>query len=68
MIEESVLVGFLTREENEVMLDQHHQSVLVLGDPLRHEGVYDFGSQRITERIYKTIPLMLRNRLKAPPH
>ena len=50
------------------MLEQHYKSVWVLGEPLRHKGVYDFGNQSITRRIYETIPLMLRNRLKAPPH
>jgi aarF domain-containing kinase len=29
--------------------------------------MYDFGAQSITSRIYKTIPMMLKNRLKPPP-
>jgi aarF domain-containing kinase len=34
---------------------------------MRWKGVYDFGNQKITEKIYKTIPQMLKNRLKSPP-
>ena len=49
------------------MVEEHTESILILGEPLRHKGIYDFGSQKITERIYKSIPLMLKNRLKAPP-
>ena len=49
------------------MLDNHIQSILTLGEPLRWNGVYDFGNQKITERIYRTIPQMLKNRLKSPP-
>jgi hypothetical protein len=49
------------------MLEKHIESILVLGEPLRHVGIYDFGSQKITERIYRTIPQMLKNRLKSPP-
>lgn len=29
--------------------------------------MYDFGLQEITSRIYQTIPLMLKNRVKPPP-
>ena len=49
------------------MLDNHVESILVLGEPLRSKGLYDFDNQNITERIYRTIPQMLKNRLKSPP-
>lgn len=49
------------------MKDSHIESIMVIGDPLQHDGKYDFGSQQITNRIYQTIPLMLKNRLKPPP-
>lgn len=49
------------------MKNSHIESILITGEPLRYEGKYDFGSQEITSRIYKTIPLMLKNRLKPPP-
>ena len=49
------------------MKSSHIQSILITGDPLRHEGRYDFGEQEITKRIYATIPEMLKNRLKPPP-
>lgn len=34
---------------------------------MRFRGYYNFGAQDITNKIYKTIPMMLKNRLKAPP-
>jgi hypothetical protein len=40
---------------------------LITGEPLRFKGKYDFGAQNITKKIYKTIPMMLKNRLKPPP-
>ena len=61
------MTGFLTNEENSVMLDNHVESILTLGEPMREKGIYDFGNQSITDKIYKTIPKMLKNRLKSPP-
>lgn len=49
------------------MLDNHVESILILGEPMREKGIYDFGNQSITDKIYKTIPKMLKNRLKSPP-
>jgi aarF domain-containing kinase len=49
------------------MKKSHIESIIITGEPLRHEGVYDFGSQAITKRIYETIPVMLKNRIKPPP-
>lgn len=48
IIENSVLAGFLTKEENTVMLNKHVESIMHLGEPLRWKGLYDFGSQKIT--------------------
>jgi aarF domain-containing kinase len=67
IVKQSILTGFLTNEENAVMLENHIQSIMVLGEPLRWKGIYDFGNQAITQKIYKTIPLLLKNRLKSPP-
>ena len=49
------------------MNESHINSILIVGEPLRFKGKYDFGTQNITEKIYKTIPYMLKNRLKHPP-
>lgn len=49
------------------MKNGHVESIMITGEPLRYEGDYDFGAQEITTRIYKTIPLMLKNRVRPPP-
>ena len=49
------------------MRNSHIESIMILGEPLRFKGLYDFGVQEITKRMYETIPLMLKNRLKSPP-
>ena len=49
------------------MRNSHIESILITGEPLRYKGLYDFGKQEITKRIYQTIPHMLKNRLKPPP-
>ncbi len=64
--ENSVTLGFLTGEENKLMKDSHVQSVMVVGEPFI-DGEFDFGSQTMTERIYKLMPVMLKNRLRPPP-
>ena len=64
--ENSVLLGFLTGEENKLMKDTHVESIMVVGEPFI-EGEFDFGSQTMTERIYKLMSVMLKNRLRPPP-
>lgn len=49
------------------MKNGHIESIMITGEPLRYQGKYDFGVQEITKRIYETIPMMLKNRLKPPP-
>ena len=45
----------------------HVESVMVLGEAFHVEGAFDFGSQRITERIHNLIPVMMNHRLTPPP-
>lgn len=53
------------------MISAHVESLLALGEPFRHQnaicGRYPFADQTITDRIRKTIPTILRNRLVPPP-
>ena len=44
-------IGFLSGEENRVMLEAHTNSIMVVGDPFTVRGSYDFGSQDITEKV-----------------
>lgn len=49
------------------MREAHCNSVLVVGEPFAMKTPYDFGNQNLTDRIYKYMPIMFKNRLKAPP-
>lgn len=49
------------------MTQAHIDAVMVLGEPFRTEGVYDFEGQTITARIGQLAPLMLKNRMTPPP-
>ncbi|KAJ1674338.1 hypothetical protein EV182_003482 [Spiromyces aspiralis] len=60
-------IGYLTGHETSTMINAHVDSVMVLGEPFRHAGEYDFSNQTITSRIRQTIPVMLQHRLTPPP-
>ena len=60
-------LGFLSGDESKVMVDAHIDSIVIVGEPFAHEGDFDFGNQQMTQRIYELMPVMLKNRLKAPP-
>lgn len=60
-------LGFLSGEESEVMKAAHIESIIVVGQPFSKPGLFDFGNQSITKQIYDLMPVMLKNRLKAPP-
>jgi aarF domain-containing kinase len=57
----------LTGEENEAMLEAHVQSVFAIGEPLGSVGSYDFGKQKMTEKVDQHAPTMVENRLTPPP-
>ena len=63
----SIKMGFVTGEENQAMRQAHIESIKIVGEPFRHSGLFDFGNEDLTSRIYKTMPVMLKNRLRPPP-
>ncbi|QSL65314.1 hypothetical protein MERGE_002624 [Pneumocystis wakefieldiae] len=65
----SLKLGYLTGEESQAMLNAHIDSILTLAEPFCYNApdIYDFSKQTITERIRKTIPLMIQQRLTPPP-
>ncbi|KAA1467055.1 ABC1-domain-containing protein [Dentipellis sp. KUC8613] len=69
----SLKLGYLTGEENEVMLDAHIKSMTLLATPFRADTEQPFafgaGSQwaDITKEIRAQIPVMLQYRLTPPP-
>ena len=67
LMEESIRMGFLTGEENDVMLEAHKLSGFCLGEPFQSYEPYDFKSSKITSRISEHGAVFLRHRLVPPP-
>ncbi|GFZ50176.1 transferring phosphorus-containing groups [Saitozyma sp. JCM 24511] len=67
MREASEEIGYLTGEENDMMLQAHLDSMALVASPFAHSGPYDFSSQTITESVRALIPVMLQHRLTPPP-
>ncbi|OCH84962.1 ABC1-domain-containing protein [Obba rivulosa] len=72
-IEWSLKLGYLTGEENEIMLNAHVKSMFLLATPFKSATSQPFafgpGSRwaAITAEIRAQIPVMLRYRLTPPP-
>ncbi len=49
------------------MNDAHVESVMILGECFREDREYDFGAQRVTQRMQELVPVMLKHRLCPPP-
>ena len=67
IMEASREIGFLTGEENKAMKIAHEESILTVGEPFACNGEFDFSNQTMTQKVYKLMPVMFKNRLKAPP-
>jgi aarF domain-containing kinase len=67
ILEATTKLGFLSGDEAKVMVEAHIESIIIVGEPFAGPGKFDFGNQAMTQRIYKLMPVMLKNRLKAPP-
>lgn len=59
-------LGFLTGQENEVMLRAHCDAVLTLGVPFTVDE-FDFSQRQIEEKVGQLVPIMLKHRLTPPP-
>ncbi|CAK9784878.1 ABC1-domain-containing protein [Cutaneotrichosporon oleaginosum] len=64
---ESESLGYLTGEENELMVNAHLDSMAALASPFQHDGKYAFANQTITDKVRALIPVMLQHRLTPPP-
>ncbi|CAI2362479.1 unnamed protein product [Moneuplotes crassus] len=68
IIDYSTKLGFLTGDENRVMLESHSKSAMFIGEPFKHQEPYfDFGNSKISNKLIEEIPVMLKNRLSPPP-
>ncbi|KAG7450996.1 ABC1-domain-containing protein [Guyanagaster necrorhizus] len=72
-VEWSLKVGYLTGQENQIMLDAHVKSMTLLAAPFKASTPqpYTFGRDSswadITAQIRNNIPVMLEHRLTPPP-
>ncbi|TFK83858.1 ABC1-domain-containing protein [Polyporus arcularius HHB13444] len=72
-VEWSLKLGYLTGQENDVMLDAHVRSMVLLGTPFNASTPqpFTFGPKskwaEITAEIRAQIPVMLQHRLTPPP-
>ncbi|KAL0952847.1 hypothetical protein HGRIS_007072 [Hohenbuehelia grisea] len=72
-IEWSTKIGYLTGEENDIMLDAHVESMMLLATPFTDRAVqpFEFGQNsawaEATARIREIIPIMLQHRKTPPP-
>ena len=67
LINESIRMGFLTGEENDVMMEAHKLSGFCLGEPFQSYEPYDFKSSKVTSRISEHGAVFLKHRLTPPP-
>jgi len=60
-------IKYLNGKENQAMIDAHVHSLFTVGEPFRTPGLYDFGKQSITDKVYKHLPTMMQHRECPPP-
>ena len=63
LMDESHRMGFLTGQENDLMLEAHILSGFTLGEPFATDEPYDFRGSNITERISQHSTAFLQHRL-----
>ncbi|KAK4685040.1 aarF domain-containing kinase, partial [Tremellales sp. Uapishka_1] len=64
---ESLNLGYLTGEEEPIMLEAHLDSMALVASPFSAKEPYHFKNQTITDSVRKLIPIMLKHRLTPPP-
>lgn len=67
LMELSHKMGFLTGQENEIMLEAHKQSGFTLGEPFATEEAFDFRGSNISSRLSAQSSAFMQHRLTPPP-
>jgi aarF domain-containing kinase len=67
LMAQSLKMGFLTGEENDIMIEAHRMSGFTLGEPFAIDGEYDFKDSGITGRISEHGSAFMQHRLTPPP-
>ncbi|KAK1444132.1 ADCK3-like domain containing protein [Babesia gibsoni] len=63
----SYKMRFLNDQDSEEMVQHHVESVLITGEPFRHEGLFDFGASDIIQQCRKKASIILKIRKQPPP-
>jgi aarF domain-containing kinase len=67
ILENLKTLNFLDGDEHPECLEGHIASMIAVGEPFNTHGLYDFGSQTITPRVFEQMPKMMKHRQKPPP-
>lgn len=67
LMKQSRAMGFLTGEENEIMLNAHKLSGFTVGEPFWNDEPFDFQGSQISTRMGEHTSVFLRHRLTPPP-
>ena len=67
LLNQSRKMGFLTGEENQLMVDAHVQSGFTLGEPFASHEPYDFRGSNISSRMSENGSVFMQHRLTPPP-
>ncbi|XP_028968072.1 uncharacterized protein LOC100906274 [Galendromus occidentalis] len=66
IVRHSKEIGFLTGEEEELMIKAHCDAVLILAEAFTVDE-FDFGRRETEEKVSQLVPIMLKHRLSPPP-
>jgi aarF domain-containing kinase len=67
LMELSHKMGFLTGQENDIMLEAHKQSGFTLGEPFATDEAFDFRGSNISSRLSAQSSAFMQHRLTPPP-
>ena len=67
LMSQSQKMGFLTGEENDIMMNAHKMSGFTIGEPFARYEKYDFAKSGITGRLSEHGSPFLQHRLTPPP-
>lgn len=67
LIESNIKLGFLTGDETKEYLDATVQAGFIVGEPFASEVPYDFVEGNLAARVSAFAPILLKDRLTAPP-
>lgn len=62
-----IKIGFIVGDEHPDCIEAHIQSMIAVGEPFNTHGIYDFGVQNITTKVFEQLPIMMQHRKIPPP-